>query len=79
MACPEQTEAELIALLAEAKTAYHKLMTGEALVEVRDQNGETVRFTQINRAALYSYIQDLERKVCGSSGARSTRPMGFYF
>lgn len=79
MACPEPTQAELIALLAEAKTAYHNLMTGQSMVEIRDQNGETVRFSQINRQALYSYIQELERKVCQPSGSRSSRPMGFFF
>lgn len=79
MPCPEMTEAELISLLAEAKTAYHNLMTGQAMVEVRDQNGENVRFSQINRAALYSYIQELERKLCKPAGARANRPMGFIF
>lgn len=79
MACTEPTQAELMALLAEAKAAYHSLMTGQALVEIRDQNGEMVRYSQINRQALYSYIQELERKVCQPSGARSSRPMGFFF
>lgn len=80
MPCPTPIpQAELIVLLNEARTAYHKLMTGTSLVELRDQNGETVRFTSINRQALYSYIQDLERQLCAPTSSRPNRPMGFIF
>lgn len=73
------TQEELIALLAEARSAYHRLMTGTALVELRDQNGEVVRFTAIRRADLYAYIQDLESKLCAPAARRPNRPMGFVF
>lgn len=75
----KSTQAEIKVLLIEARAAYHKLMTGTSLVELRDQNGESVRFTAINRAALYAYIQDLERQVDSPTAVRPNRPMGFVF
>lgn len=81
MACPAPiTQAELLVLLAEARSAYHKLMTGSALAEIRDQNGENVRFTAARKADLYAYIQDLERQLTADCGRpRPNRPMGFVF
>lgn len=59
-------------MLDEAKQQYHLLITGQAAVEFRDQNGEMVRYTQANRSALQTYIQRLEAKVnatpTGNSG-----------
>jgi len=78
MAAP--TRIELEARLAEAKAAFHSLMLGQALVKVRDQNGEEVTFRSASRADLYAYIQDLERQLgCHSGSARPNRPMGFTF
>lgn len=50
-------------MLAEARAQYHLLVTGQAAVEFRDQNGELVRFTQANRGDLAKYIQQLEAQV----------------
>lgn len=56
--------------LNEAEAAYHALVTGKAAVELRDSNGETVRYTAPNRAALAAYIADLKRQIDGTaSGA----------
>lgn len=79
MSCHQLTEAEILARLTAARDAYHKLMLGVAVVEVRDQNGENVRFNQASRSSLYSYIQDLERMLCKPVGPRSSKPMGFVF
>jgi len=74
------TPEELAILLAEARAAYHQLMTGQAVVEIKDQNGESVRFTSARRADLYAYIQELQALLCPAPvGARSHRPMGFIF
>lgn len=54
--------------LADAKTQYHLLVTGQQAKVYVDQNGERVEFTAANRGALLSYIQKLEREVA------STRP-----
>lgn len=59
--------------LNEAKQAYHNLLTGQAVTEFRDQNGEMVRYTQINRAALADYISRLERQLATENG---TTPAG---
>lgn len=55
--------------LAEAKAAYHALMTGSSVVETRDANGELVRYTAINRVALARYIEELENLVNGTTTA----------
>ena len=75
------TNEQLQALLDEARVAYHALMMGQALVEVRDQNGELVRFKAANRSDLYAYIQELERQVCpaATAGRKALRPMRFVF
>lgn len=54
--------------LADAKTQYHLLVTGQQAKVYVDQNGERVEYTAANRSALLSYIQGLERQVA------STRP-----
>lgn len=60
--------------LDEAEIAYHDLMAGKAVVEVRDQNGETVRYQQANRSALAVYIAELRRKIMNTG----TGPMQFW-
>lgn len=55
--------ATLAERLVEAEAAYHDLVIGKAVVEVRDANGETLRYTVANRAALAAYIEDLKRQV----------------
>lgn len=62
--------------LQEARAAYHALMTGTAVVEFRDQNGETVKYGQANANKLAIYIQELERKL-GLNAARG--PMEPWF
>jgi hypothetical protein len=49
--------------LADAKTQYHLLVTGQQAKVYVDQNGERVEFTTANRGALLAYIQKLEREV----------------
>lgn len=57
--------------LAAARDAYHRLMTGEQAVEVRDSDGSSVRYTQANASRLRTYIKELEAQLAGS-----TRPVG---
>jgi len=49
--------------LDEAKSAYHDLVIGKAVVELVDGNGERVRYSSANRQALASYIADLELRI----------------
>lgn len=62
--------------LAEAKAAYHELLTGRAVAEFRDQNGETVRYQAANARSLAAYIQDLENQL--STECRPSAPMQFW-
>ena len=56
-------------------------MTGRAARIVIDQNGERVEFVAANRAALYTYIQQLKALLPTSllASHRITGPLGFTF
>lgn len=62
-------------LLAQAEEAYHKLMLGQTVVEVRDSNGETIRFNAANANKLATYINDLKRQL----GQITSGPMQVVF
>lgn len=49
--------------LEEAESAYHSLAIGQGIAEFRDQNGEMIRYTQANRAALWNYILSLRAQL----------------
>lgn len=68
-------------LLSQARTAYHKLVTGTSAREVVDQNGERVTFTAANRQSLYSYIMELEAQLnpTPAGTAPNNGPMTFLF
>lgn len=50
-------------MLQQAEAAYHELMLGRGVVELRDQNGETVRYSQTRKADLYGYILQLRQEL----------------
>lgn len=52
--------------LAAAEEAYHSLMTGAAVVEVKDANGETIKYQTANAFRLAGYIEKLKRDINGS-------------
>jgi hypothetical protein len=52
-------------LLVEAEAAYHALMTGQSVVECRDSNGESIRFSAANASRLSTYIQTLKMRIAG--------------
>jgi hypothetical protein len=54
--------------LAEAEDAYHRLATGTSVVEVRDSNGETVRYQMANRGSLLTYIEQLKAEIAKING-----------
>lgn len=64
--------------LEEAKTARHKLVTGQLARVFMDQNGERVEFVATNIAQLDAYITSLEALV-NPSTYRAPRPIGFIF
>lgn len=52
--------------LEEAREAYHALATGQAVAEIRDQNGETIRYAKADISHLRQYIAALEQVVAGN-------------
>ena len=64
-------------LLAQAKAAKHKLVTGQLARVFMDQNGERVEFTATNLDALNTYIRELEALVSPTPTYR--KPIGFVF
>lgn len=68
--------------LAEARDAYHSLMTGVQARVVVDQNGERVEFTAANKQMLSAYIMGLEHDLgynCTGSALSAFRPATFTF
>jgi hypothetical protein len=54
-------------MLTEARAAYHRLQIGEALVELRDSNGEQVIYNRAKLPQLAAYINELERMAMGAT------------
>ena len=84
MECTPENIAATKIKLAEAELAYHNLNIGQAIAEVRDQNGENVKFTRANKSDLYSYILFLQGELSKCStepvALKNTRgPVGFLF
>lgn len=61
--------------LAEARTALHKLLTGSLTAKVM-VDGQSVEFSQANRADLEAYISRLEAEA---GGRRSRGAISVYF
>jgi len=64
--------------LEEAEAAYHALMTGQSVAEIRDQNGELVRYSPANAAKLLAYITTLKSKL-GLTSPCTIGPAGAWF
>ena len=74
------TTEQLLALLTEARSAYHALNTGTMARVVVDQDGQRTEFVAANASKLYAYIQSLESQLppvgnCYVPGG----PVGFVF
>lgn len=60
--------------LTEAEAALHKLLIGQSVATLRDQNGEMVTYQQASISKLRAYISDLQRQIDALNGA--CRPAG---
>ena len=69
------TNEECLANLADAKAAYHSLMTGTKARVIVDQNGQRVEFTSANATTLNVYIARLEA-MCGCCVGNIAMPSG---
>jgi hypothetical protein len=75
-----EARAALTLQLADARSAYHSLMTGQQARVIVDQNGERVEFMAANRGNLYNYILSLEAQLAVVPAAsRVLGPARFIF
>jgi hypothetical protein len=75
-----EARAALTLNLADARSAYHSLMTGTATRVIVDQNGERVEFQAANRGNLANYIVALEAQLAVTPAAsRVLGPARFIF
>lgn len=56
--------------LTEAEAAYHTLQIGGGVAEVRDSNGESVRYTQANASRLRAYIMELKAQIAAEAAGK---------
>lgn len=63
-------------LYDEATAAYHRLMLGESVVEVRDQSGESIRYQAASADRLKKYIEELYTLLNGVSVSQPMRFVG---
>ena len=76
------TLVELQTRLAEAETALHNALIGKGVAEVRDFNGEMVRYSKTDTASLRAYIKELQDQIAvllGTPNTTTTGPMRIYF
>jgi hypothetical protein len=59
--------------LDEAETALHELLTGRAVVEVRDMDGSSIRYTRAQVPALRRYIDELKAQLTPSTNGGPMR------
>ena len=67
--------ADLTTQLAEAEAAYHALMLGQSVAELRDANGELVRYSPANAGRLQAYIQSLKQQLGLLTTSGPARPI----
>lgn len=66
--------------LVEAETAYHEIMTGQAVSRFVDQNGESVSYSKVNIGGLEAYIARLKGELAAAPGTVPYRgPLRFTF
>lgn len=71
---------DLQSRLAEAETALHNALIGKGVSEVRDFNGEMVRYSRMDVSALRAYIKQLQDQIAVLLGTPNTSgPMRIFF
>lgn len=68
MSCVTPDIDDLKTKLAQAETAYHKLLTGAQTASVSFGPSKSVSYTQANIAELRRYINDLKEQIAALSG-----------
>ena len=75
VALSTEERALLTTQLAEARVAYHKVMTGVSLEEMVDMGGDKARFSRANATLLKRYIADLAAQLAENPLLNIARPM----
>nr|DAP77654.1 MAG TPA: Head to tail joining protein [Caudoviricetes sp.] len=66
--------------LRDAKDAYYRILTGQNVIIVIDQNGERIEYQKANITALAEYIRKLELELAScSGGVKAHQPLRIYF
>lgn len=65
--------------LAEAKQAYHEIMTGQTVSRFVDQNGESISYSKMNIKGLEAYIAKLEAELASPGVAPYRGPLRFTY
>lgn len=74
------TLSELQTRLNEAETALHNVLVGKGIAEVRDFNGESIRYNKVETSALRAYIKGLQEQIATMLGTVPTSgPMRPFF
>ena len=74
------TLSEYQARLTEAETALHNALIGKGIAEVRDFNGESIRYNRVDNSALRAYIKELQDNIAALLGNKITSgPMRPFF
>lgn len=61
--------------ISEAEQALHDLNIGKQIVEVRDSNGESVKYNSASRGQLAAYLSELRR----ARDSSDVTPMRVFF
>lgn len=64
--------------LNEARAAYYKIISGQSVSVVIDQNGERIEFQRGNVVALEAYIRRIESELSAASGYGVHAPLRTY-
>lgn len=65
--------------LVEAETAYHEIITGQAVSRFVDQNGESISYSKTNIGGLKAYIAELKALIANAGQPAYRGPLRFTF
>lgn len=65
--------------LDEARAAYYRIITGQSVTVVIDQNGERIEFQKANVSALAELIRKMELDINASINASALSPLRVFF
>lgn len=64
-----------VEMLKEARNAYYRIVTGQSVIVVIDQNGERIEFQKANLSALADLIRKMEIELNAVANNGAYRPL----